>query len=330
MLTAKKNTTAKTPRRQERPPRTNSFNFFSAPFLALLASWRSYFFFAGVCWCASNANAQAVGQFPGVTYREEVHTNPPLHLYCVQADLTNPLVHLRVCRAGDKPTGDGSWDTTLLQVSKIAQREHLDVAVNGSLFAPKDAEVVLGRKLPYFEGNWARACGWTVSDGQLWSPHPIAPRFPTLVIWKDKPPRIDNFPAVPAGAWQAVSGFAMLVRGGKSLGSDRGPLPRTAVGLDREDKTLTLLVVDGRRPDDSVGLTFKQMGDEMVKLGCDRAINLDSGGSSTLVIRNGQHWPVINRPSDGHDLPIPLSVERPVANALGIVVDENSTTQAGP
>jgi len=85
------------------------------------------------------------------------------------------------------------------------------------------------------------------------------------------------------------------------------------------------LVVDGRRPDQSAGLSMRGTADEMIRLGCASAINLDSGGSSTLVVRHGEKWPVINTPSDGHDLPIPLCVERAVANALGIVVDSTSS-----
>jgi Phosphodiester glycosidase len=259
--------------------------------------------------------------FPGITYGEEVRHDAPLRLYWVQADLSNPAVHLRLCRGGPPPEASGYWETTLLQVSKIARREHLDVAVNGSFFSPHEYELILGKKLPYFEGNWAKASGWTVSDGQVWSEHPISLAFPSLVVSTDGAVAIGRYTRVPPHTEQMVSGYAMLVRDGRNIAPNQPAAPRTAVGIDATGKTLTLLVVDGRRMDDSVGLTMKQMGDEMIRLGCTSALNLDSGGSTTLVIRHGEDWPVINRPSDGHDLLIPLSVERPVANAFGISVD---------
>jgi hypothetical protein len=271
--------------------------------------------------------AQAFGQevktatarpFAGIVWTDQVRDGPPMRLHWVQADLSNPAIHLRVCPGG---SASGPWETTLLPVSRIAEREKLDVAVNGSFFAPKDFKMLLGRKLFYFLGNPALACGWTVSDGRLWAEHPICVNFPSLVIGSDGRVSIGELAAPPRGASQVVSGCMMLVRDGVDVGDAGAVAPRTAVGLDKSGKRLTLLVVDGRRPTESAGMSALQLGAEMVRLGCWSSIMLDSGGSSTLVIHRGEKWPVINMPSDGHDLPIPISVERPVANALGIVVD---------
>jgi exopolysaccharide biosynthesis protein len=70
--------------------------------------------------------------------------------------------------------------------------------------------------------------------------------------------------------------------------------PRTAVGI-RADGTLLFVTVDGRRPDESVGMSLREMTDLMLELGCVSAINLDGGGSTTMVI-DGK---VVNRPSGG-------------------------------
>jgi exopolysaccharide biosynthesis protein len=95
------------------------------------------------------------------------------------------------------------------------------------------------------------------------------------------------------------------------------------VGVDAANTRLIIVVVDGRRPAYSAGLTLGQLADEMIHLGCAEAINLDGGGSSTLVMRDVKSgkFSVVNRPSDGHDLRIPLSIERPVASALGAVIE---------
>jgi len=114
------------------------------------------------------------------------------------------------------------------------------------------------------------------------------------------------------------------VTDGKNTATGTDRAPRTSVGLDRAGKTLFLVVVDGRKLDYSTGMTASELGKEMIALGCHRAIMLDGGGSSTMVMRDPieQVVRVMNRPSDGHDLPISMSLERPVANVLGVEVSE--------
>jgi len=68
--------------------------------------------------------------------------------------------------------------------------------------------------------------------------------------------------------------------------------PRTAVGV-RADGTLLFVTVDGRRPDKSVGMSIPELTDLMLELGSVSAINLDGGGSTTMVIEGR----IVNRPS---------------------------------
>jgi len=70
--------------------------------------------------------------------------------------------------------------------------------------------------------------------------------------------------------------------------------PRTAVGV-RADGTLLFVTVDGRRPEESVGMSLPELTDLMLELRAVSAINLDGGGSTTMVI-DGK---VVNRPSGG-------------------------------
>lgn len=111
---------------------------------------------------------------------------------------------------------------------------------------------------------------------------------------------------------QVVAGGPRLVRDGKAaVEAEGGTLggafasmrhPRTAVGL--AGKRLVLLVVDGRQPGHSVGMSLTELAEELVALGCTDGLNLDGGGSTTLWVRGV----VLNRPSDRR--------ERPVANGL--------------
>lgn len=124
-------------------------------------------------------------------------------------------------------------------------------------------------------------------------------------------------PGHPAGVRAALGGGPRLVRAGQVevTGVEErfqpdvllGRAPRTAVGVT-EDGKLLLVVADGRNPAVSSGLTLEELAELMRSLGARDAMNLDGGGSSTLVLRGL----VLNEPSDGD--------ERPVGSGLFVTV----------
>lgn len=69
--------------------------------------------------------------------------------------------------------------------------------------------------------------------------------------------------------------------------------PRTLAGIDA-DGSLLFVTIDGRRPGYSSGVSFKESAAVMSALGAVDALNLDGGGSTTMVV-GGR---VVNRPSD--------------------------------
>ena len=83
--------------------------------------------------------------------------------------------------------------------------------------------------------------------------------------------------------------------------------PRTFVGFDKDSTTLFLCVVDGRQAR-SLGMNFREMADFLLSIGAWNAVNLDGGGSTTMVI----HEKIVNSPSD-------KTGERPVANTLQLI-----------
>jgi hypothetical protein len=121
--------------------------------------------------------------------------------------------------------------------------------------------------------------------------------------------RVATSLSVPS-ARVAVSGSAQLVKRGKVTTTDNVELhPRTAIGIDRDMGLLHLVVADGRS-ESSSGLTLLQLADLMRSLGDEAALNLDGGGSSTLVAPDPEGIVgVRNTPSDGQ--------ERAIANGLG-------------
>jgi Phosphodiester glycosidase len=282
-------------------------------------------FFAGAFMSTARCDVPASQPSP-IQYHEEIRSNPPLHLHVATVDLTDPRVELKVARGGDDPDGNGPWETTLQTVRAIATREKFALAVNGSFFGGKDTMNILGQKVPYFTGNWGVSTGWVMSDGELWSK-----KFSlaTIVVDSKGAVSIGRFEKLPADARQVIGTAELLVRQGKPLSKFNDLAPRTAVGIDQSGKRLTMLVVDGRRSDYSVGVTGPQLAEEMIRLGCWDAIDLDGGGSSTMVMLDpsDQKLRVMNNPSDGHDLPIPLSIERPVADAFGVKLKESPTTR---
>jgi exopolysaccharide biosynthesis protein len=84
--------------------------------------------------------------------------------------------------------------------------------------------------------------------------------------------------------------------------------PRAALGLSQD--ALFAVACDGRRSRVDAGLSMLELADVMVKLGAQHAINLDGGGSTTLVHRGH----LLNRPYSTQDQPAPQS--RRVVTAL--------------
>lgn len=108
----------------------------------------------------------------------------------------------------------------------------------------------------------------------------------------------------------AVSGSTQLVDGGEIVVRDDKQLhPRTAVGVDTDTGRVLMLVVDGRQ-DHSRGLTLRELALLMRDLGAEEALNLDGGGSSTMVTtRPSGRVRVANRPSDGKQRPVPNGLQ---------------------
>jgi exopolysaccharide biosynthesis protein len=87
-----------------------------------------------------------------------------------------------------------------------------------------------------------------------------------------------------------------------------GRYPRAALGVSSD--SLVALACDGRRSNVDGGLSMLELAEAMVELGAESAINLDGGGSTTLVHRGH----LLNRPYSTQDQPAPAS--RVIVTAL--------------
>lgn len=138
---------------------------------------------------------------------------------------------------------------------------------------------------------------------------------------------IDRREAIgPEPAGDLLQAGPMLVRGGHvvyrpdadeegfSAGSSQfdsditeGRHPRTALGVG--DGQIIAAVADGRSPNDA-GLTLGELAEAMATLGADAALNLDGGGSASLVCDGLLR----NTPREG------FSMELPGGRAISTVI----------
>lgn len=117
-------------------------------------------------------------------------------------------------------------------------------------------------------------------------------------------------PTVANGPRMAITGNQIVLQKGKILATDNSELhPRTAVCVDPYHHWVFQLVVEGRQ-EFSDGYTMVETARKLKSLGCKSGLNLDGGGSSTLVAMHDGGLKVINSPSDG--------TQRRVANGLAI------------
>jgi hypothetical protein len=104
-----------------------------------------------------------------------------------------------------------------------------------------------------------------------------------------------------SGVVDAIGGGPVLVRGGKPVfrhfelfsSEQLARNPRSAVG-QRADGRIVLVVVDGRQPGYSVGMTNFELAQTLVRLGAVAGAGLDGGGSSTMAFDGT----LLSRPSD--------------------------------
>lgn len=105
--------------------------------------------------------------------------------------------------------------------------------------------------------------------------------------------------------WASGVGDVMILDGELTDSSNwtyiqDGRAPRSALGL-KQDGTLLLYAADGRQSGHSLGLTQMDLAKELLKQGCEWAVNLDGGGSTSMSVwLPGQSGPALqNSPSDG-------------------------------
>lgn len=177
-------------------------------------------------------------------------------------------------------------------VSSVAEDNGAVLAINGDYYGFRSSGIVIRNGVVYRDEG-AREGLVFFRDG-------------TVAVYDETQTTAAEL--IDDGAWNTLSfGPAIVVDGEAVAGIDQvevdtnignhsiqGEQPRTAIGIVDENH-IVLVVVDGRDPGYSRGVTLPELADIMVSLGAMTAYNLDGGGSSEMWF-NGD---VVNRPSNG-------------------------------
>lgn len=233
--------------------------------------------------------------------RFEDKNRQPLSVFILKADLNDPKVSMTALMPNNRTS------FALQTVKEMVEAKH------------RDGEVILaGTNADFFD--------WTPVAGVPWGPIFVNGSIikntakntgiTYFAIQNDGKPKIGTFsslaPAAYPGIRDLVGGGVRLVAQGKILPfNDLEKHPRTLVGYTKNNMVY-LVVVDGRQPQHSVGMTYVELALLMYSLGVEEAINLDGGGSSTMVIKNNNTFGIVNKHSDASP--------RAVANGLGISI----------
>ncbi|MEA3365262.1 MAG: phosphodiester glycosidase family protein, partial [Candidatus Hydrogenedentes bacterium] len=230
-----------------------------------------------------------------------LHRETPeaLCAYAVRIDLNDPDIRFFVT----PQNGDRDKETDGLEATTFLKKYGCQIAVNATPYSP-DGEI---------EGEPRDVLGLAISEGDLYSN--AHGEWGALLITKDNRARIETPPFKTDGVYNAIGGYHLLLKDGENVASDDEKHPRTAVGLSKNKRFLYLMVVDGRQSEHSLGASTTQTAELLKSLGAHDALNLDGGGSTVMVVDQGNgEAKTINRPIHRH-LP---GTERVTANHLGV------------
>jgi len=242
--------------------------------------------------------------FQGVEYSREVRSSPPMVIHILTVDLRAEGIRLLVTPGDPKAERSLRARTT----SEFLDDFNLQVAVNGDGFTPWYSNNLFD----YYprSGDPIEPVGYAASQGEEYAENPQ--EQPVLYLSRTNQARFGT----PNGRlYNAISGNQMVVQDGRvAPGLDSEKQPRTAIGIDKSSRRLIIVVVDGRQIGYSIGVTLTELAQILIDHGVHTGMNLDGGGSSTLVAEKRGRPTILNSPINNG---IP-GRERPVGNHLGI------------
>jgi len=250
----------------------------------------------------------------GLAYHlKEVSVPRPLRIHCLRVDLSNHRIE-PVALIGPDPDGSGPAEAALQFPETLAKQYDGKILalVNANVFGGlPDANGVRGRN--WHVGLPVTIFGLAATGGVIRSEVD-----PSESVWFDSARRFHvGAPKKGQIVREGVGGFGSVLRDKKVLNAPGGPIdPRTAVGIESDDKHMWMVVVDGRQKGYSEGVTLEELAKIMLELGCRDAVNLDGGGSSIMMMANARGSLEVINSSSGR-IKGKMAI-RPIPTALAI------------
>jgi hypothetical protein len=252
--------------------------------------------------------AQAIQQYEGVFYVRDIRVTPRIMFtHLVFIDLTNPEIEFLVTPGSTEEDHQLSAQTT----SHFLDEYDLQVAINGDGFSPWEYNAP-DDYYPH-SGDPVDALGFAASQGTIYSDD----RGDVATVYISEDNEV-QFNEPPDEIYNAISGFALIAEGGAILPAalaDSSIHPRTAIGLDSTGHVLILAVIDGRQRGYSEGATLAELAEIMIEYGADTVVNMDGGGTSTMVMEGDNGEPIVVNSPIHCGVP---GMERPGGNHLGV------------
>lgn len=249
--------------------------------------------------------------FQGVRYHRIVKINPRIMIiHIVEIDVKQKGIKFLVSPPGNPK----SLDINARKTSTFLEENHLQIAINGSFFTPFHSH----GPFDYYphEGDSVDVLGLAISSSKTYSSD-----YPDWAVFcvNDNQVHISQVGCLQ-NTQQAIAGKQLLLKQGVNnikhltAGYAISPQPRSAVAINKDKTKVWFVVVDGRQKKYSEGISLNELAELLISLGAYDAINLDGGGSSTLVRESAGKSSLLNAPLHTK---IPMN-ERPVANHLGV------------
>ena len=288
---------------------------------------------------SAHATQTITEPFLGVERIHQTETSPrPLQINVSIIDLSAPGISFTVTpRAAGYPGPNinGTPGETKRQTTRqFADEIGAQIAINADYYATTSSDT-----------SWANNIGLTGSNGDIYSPWEGGqePNFRNAlnITQNNQATVVQRANSLPTGfetnptvtLYNTVTGYGRLVQDGANVAPSScnqcSLNPRTAVGVTADNK-IVMMVVDGRQTGYSEGLTMIETANFMMSYGAVDAIDLDGGGSTTMVMdfyNDGIGGQVLNNPSDG--------VERSVGSNLAVFAlpngdyNQNGVVDAG-
>ena len=242
---------------------------------------------------------------PGIVqeaYRATSADGKQMVYYVATADITRSDVHVFANYNNADPS---KWEMArVLDQANAAQAKYGDPSSPDYI---KDYNVIISTNADGYNMSTGEPGGLLIMNGKEWHGISGSGFFGITNDGKAIIGTTAEYNATYKGQLKdAVGGFGTrLVKDGKIVVNAvsnyyDNRASRTAVGITKTGKVV-LMVFDGRQEPYSCGASMEEIAQVMFEAGCVDAINLDGGGSTTMVakLQGTDSLAVINSPSDG-------------------------------